>query len=259
MQKDYDLIIHDFPQSLKSINIYPIGDTQVGSANFQEDLFEQWLEVVKQDDNGFIVIVGDMLNNGLKTSKTNSYREVMTPKEAKTYLKGKLDSVKDKIIGCVTGNHEERSISNTDNDPLEDIMEVLGKLDYYRENMAFLKMSFGFHKTSCKKCTYCIVLAHGVSKNKTSTFGYVIDGMDLFITGHTHDPHSKFPAKIRIDPRNNLVKLVDFAHIVVPSFDSFGGYALRGLYLPQSSYKFPVIHLNGEKKEVNLSWKTLKY
>jgi len=152
------------------------------------------------------------------------------------------------------GNHEYRSIDEVDDCPLYDVMAKFDLEDIYRENMAFMKISLG-EKSIDRQYTYTVVLGHGVSKNKTEMFGYSVDGMDVFITGHTHQPASTFPAKIVIDPHNNKVSLVEYTHVTVPSFQMLGGYALKGMYLPQSYSKIPVIELGGEnKKGVSVHW-----
>lgn len=258
MKDDLSLIVHKYNQNVKSLNIYPIGDTQVGSANFDQELMKNWVKMVKNDPNAAVVIVGDMLNNGLKNSKTNVYREVMTPQESKYWLIDTLKPIADKIIGCVTGNHEIRSVNETDNDPLYDIMYSLGKEDLYRENMAFLKVSLG-RKSDDRQYAYTLCLAHGGSKRKTEDFAWTVDNLDIMVTGHTHTPSSSFPAKYVIDTHNECIRRVGFTHIVVPSFDLHGGYALRGLYRPQDSEKIPVIKLDGTRKGIQVLWTDVKY
>ena len=253
MNNDLRLIVHKFDKDLEELHIYPIGDTQIGSAHFNQTLCNSWLKRVENDPLGKIVIVGDMLNNGLKCSKTNVYKEVMNPEQAKEQLYSILLPVKDKILGVVTGNHELRSVNETSSDPLKDVLWKLGLENLYNENLTFLKINFG-KNTHSRQSSYTMLLAHGVSKTKTENFAYTVDGLDIMVTGHIHSPKSSFPAKIVIDSRNELVSLVGFTHIVVPSFDQFGGYTARGLYSPQDSTKIPMIILSGKEKKVEVLW-----
>lgn len=257
MISDFDMIVKKLPETQKYANIYAIGDTQVGSSNFDEKLFMNWRDRVVADPFGLVVLVGDMLNNGLKTSKTNVYREVMHPSEAKKWLAKELAPLSGKIIGAVTGNHEQRSINGSDDCPLYDIMAKLDLEHLYRENLAFIKLNLGL-KQKGKQVSYMIGLAHGVGGKKTKAFPYAVEGLDLFITGHTHDPQSAFPARIVPDMHNETVRIVGFTHIIVPSFDTYGGYVARGLFLPQDSTKIPVVILDGSQKKVEVSWKQEK-
>lgn len=255
---DFDLIKKKFSEDTMEIRIYPLGDTQVGSKNFDEKLFFAWRDMVEADPYGYSVLVGDMVNNGTKTSKSNTYAESMRPREQKAWLKTELYPIRHKILGAVRGNHEERSVNETDDCPLYDIMCKLDIEDLYRENLCFLNLSLG-KKANGKQANYNIVLAHGASRNKTENFSYTIDGMDVFVTGHIHRPASTFPAKLVIDPQNSCIRRVGFTNVVVPSFDRFGGYTASGLYMPQDSTKVPVVMLSGHEKEVNVLWKTVKY
>lgn len=253
MLNDFVLIKHMLDKELPYINIYPIGDLHLGTGNFNAAAFDRWKKIVMGDPYSKVVIIGDMLDNGLKNSKTNSFEASMQPHEQKEWLKRELLPLRSKILGAVQGNHEYRSNILTDSCPMYDVLAKLDLEDLYRPNMAFLKVNLG-QRTIDRQCSYTIVLAHGASKNKTSTFGYAIDGMDIMVTGHIHQPNSAFPSKVVIDSKNEVVTMRDFTHITVPSFQSLGGYTLKAMYLPQSSTKFPVIRLDGKIKEVGVSW-----
>lgn len=258
MKNDFEMIIKTFPRHFEYINLYAIGDTQVGSPNFDKELFGKWVKMVADDPYGFVVIVGDMFNNALKMSKSNSYSETVSPMEAKIWLWKQLKPIAHKILGGVRGNHEERSVNMTDDCPLYDVFAKLDIEDDYRENMAFINLSLG-ERNKDRQVNYNIVLGHGVSNSKTEMFSYAIDNMDIFITGHVHQPKSMFPSKIVIDPHNKIVRMVDFTHVIVPSFDRYGGYVLKGMYRPQSSEKIPIIRLDGTQKDVDVIWKSVKY
>lgn len=252
IKKDFDMIVSKLSEDIECVNIYPLGDVHIGSAEFSQGLFDKWMKMVSDDVNGYVVIIGDMIDNGLKNSKTNVYEATMRPRDQKEWLRKALSPIKHKILGACRGNHEIRSTLESDDCPLYDVMSKLDLEDLYRENMAFLKVNLGYRNRD-RQFSYTIVLAHGGSKAKTSKFGYAIDGMDILVTGHTHSPESNFPTKVIMDTKNEVVKLQDYAHIVVPSFAEFGGYALRGMYMPQSN-KFPIIRLDGEKKGVEIKW-----
>lgn len=253
MLDDFVLIKHKLSEELPYINVYPIGDLHIGSGNFNEKSYKRWKEHVINDPYGKVVIVGDMIDNALKTSKTNSFEATMSPFEQKLWLKDELEEIKDKILGATQGNHEYRSNIVADVCPLYDVMAKLDLEDLYRPNMAFLKINLG-RRNADRQCSYTIVLAHGASKNKTKNFIYSIDGMDIFVNGHIHEPNSGFPSKIVIDSKNEVVTMRDFTHVVVPSFQGLGGYVLRGMYMPQSSEKFPILRLDGQVKEVSVQW-----
>lgn len=240
-------------KDLDGINIYPIGDLHVGSRELDMGLWRAWKKMVMEDENGYVVLVGDMMDNGLRNSKTNVYEATMPPFEQKEWLKREFFDLKDKILGAVKGNHENRSTIETGDDPMYDVMAKLDLEDLYRPNAVFMKVNLG-EKAKDRQWSYTLMLAHGGSRNKVEKFGYAIDGLDVMVTGHTHKASSTFPSKIVIDSHNEVVRRVGFTDLVVPSFAVMGGYALRNMYLPQDSGKFPVIHLDGRSKGVSISW-----
>lgn len=255
IENDFKMIVHKLDPDIGGINLYALGDTQIGSPNFNPELLKNWVKMVKNDPKGYVVLVGDMINNAVKSGKSLMYSEKMRPFDQKMMLIEELRPIGDKLLGAVRGNHEKRSVKDVDDCPLYDAMMALGKEHLYRENAVFMKLNVG-QRTKEKQVSYTVVLGHGVSSTKTKKFAYAIDGMDLFITGHTHDPQSNFPAKIVIDSHNEVVRTVGFTHIIVPSFDEFGGYVLEGMYMPQDSAKFPVVALNGKIKDLEVTWKT---
>lgn len=253
MRDDFDMIVWKLEEDYPIANIYPIGDLHIGSPEFNVKKFMKWRDMVADDPYGRVVILGDMIDNGLRNSKTNVYMATMNPMEQKWELARLLMPIKEKIIGAVSGNHEYRTTRETGDCPLYDVMVKLDLEEYYRPNMAFIKINVG-RRNAERQWSYALVATHGQSANKTKKFVPYIDGMDIFLSGHIHNSGSSFPAKIVMDTKNNVVTQVPVIPVVVPSFADYGGYAIRGLYEPSSNVLVPVIHLSGEKKEVTLSW-----
>lgn len=253
MKQDMELIVHKLGLELPYINIYPIGDVHVGSELFDQARFKEWIAMVKSDPYGYVVIVGDMVDNGLKNSKTNCYEAVMRPREQKEYLKRALAPISNKILGAVRGNHEERSVKETDDCPLYDVMSKLDIEDLYRENMAFIKVNLG-QRALDRQVSYVLTLAHGGSRSKTDKFSYAFDGVDIFVTGHIHQPSDSFPSKIVVDTKNETIREVGMIHATVPTFQKTGGYTLRGLYMPCDQSRIPIIRLDGKTKRSEIKW-----
>lgn len=254
MKDDFTLISWKLDRGFEKINLYPLGDVHRGNKMFSETLWNRWKNMVMNDPFGYVVICGDIFEMNLKNSKGNSYENRSRTPDDKRWLASELKPFKDRILGGTMGNHEYRGVYATDDCPLYDVMCKLDIEDLYRENMAFIKVSLG-QRGMDRQVTYTIVVGHGVSSKKTETFGYAIDGMDIFITGHTHMPTSNHPAKIVIDPHNDIVKLVGYKHVVVPSFLDMGGYVLKGMYMPHDNNVIPILSLSGREKKIEVTWK----
>ena len=251
MLDDYVLIDAKFDK-LKFLNIYPLGDVHLGSKECDMNLLKQWVEMVKNDPNGVVVIIGDMMNMGLRNSKSNVYEEVLSPMQQKELCYEILNPIADKIIGACSGNHEYRSVKEVGTNPLYDVMCRMRIEDRYRENACFIKLTVG--KQGKNPITYGIVLTHGSSKTKDEKWTYGVDGCDCFISGHTHLGTHQPLGKIRMDLIHNKVKTVGYQHIVVVPFQRYGGYAIRGKYMPNHLGQFQCITFDGTSKRVGYSY-----
>ena len=250
MKNDFEMIVKKLGTDLEYINIYPVADVHIGSQECDETLFKEWVDMVKEDQNGYVVIAGDMMNMGLRNSKTNVYEEKYSPSEQKERLFELLEPIKEKILACVGGNHCERANKEAGQHPLYDVMCMLGQKDAYRKNACFLKVSLGTRAAGTRQHTYTIVVHHGGSKAKREKWLNSIDGADILITGHTHTLSQTAPCKTVIDAKNNKVRTVELTDVVCSSFQQYGGYAISGMYTPQASRRFQTIRLDGKKKRV---------
>ena len=257
--KDFDLIVRHFPSN-DDLRIYPISDVHLGAAEHMDKAWEEFLKMIKEDENAYLVLAGDLINNATRNSVSNVFEETMRPREQKRIMADMLMPVRDKILCAVSGNHERRSIKDADDEPVYDIMCKLDIEDRYRQNMAFMKLQIGDTAGDGRKNpTYTIVATHGsgggiytgASVNRNERFGYVIDGMDCLITGHSHKAYVTQPSKIFIDTHNNNVRFRPFKVVSATSWLEYGGYAAQKQLLP-SSHAPQVIELAGRKKEIKV-------
>ena len=105
MLDDFILLTHSF-KNAPFINIYPLGDVHLGSKECNLDLLKEWVDTVKNDPFGYAVIIGDLMNMGLKNSKTNVYEEVLSPMEQKDLCYVMRSPSEDKIRAGCSGNDE---------------------------------------------------------------------------------------------------------------------------------------------------------
>lgn len=251
MLDDFQLITHKF-ETAPRINIYPLGDVHLGSKECNMRLLSEWVEMVQQDPFGKVVIIGDMMNMGLRNSKSNVYEEDLTPMQQKELCFDILNPIADKILAGCSGNHEYRAVREVGINPLYDVFCRMRIEDRYRENVCFLKLSVG--KVGSNNNTYGVVLTHGKSKNKDLDWTYSVDGADVFISGHTHLGTHQPCGKIRMDLSHDKVKKVGYQHIVVLPFQEYGGYALRGKYMPNSLGQFQCVTFDGNSKRVQYAY-----
>lgn len=251
MLDDLQPIIIKFPSSCRYIHIYAISDLHIGAKECNIKKFKLWLDMVINDPVGYVVICGDMINNGLKDSKTNVYEEVLRPSDQCDLLIKLLKPLADagRILGWIGGNHEYRSVRESDDDPAYNCARTLGVSDRYRQNFAGIKISLGTDpRKRTRQCTYVIGLIHGASRIKHMKFCNSLEGFDIVYSGHVHDPYLEIGTKLIFDTHNNAMYTKSHKRIVLPAFLEPGGYALRGEFLPQSYADISRTTLYGYRK-----------
>lgn len=265
MLPDFEMIQHQFLGG-HDITVIPVADVHLGSPECREQEFIEFIQKVAEMPNTYLVLLGDLIDNGTKSSVTNPFRATMPPSQQKREMANILEPVKDRILCILPGNHERRSMKDADDDPVYDIAAKLDIEHLYRENIAFVKIQLGTeeaqeeHANSKFRPCYNLVVTHGAgggimtggSVNRSERFGYVIDGMDALIVGHTHKPYTTQPGKIVIDPRNNQVTVKPFKVVCATSWLDYGGYAARMMLLP-STFCLNTINLSGCGKEITVT------
>ena len=244
MKTDFDLIVHRLPEC-KEARLYVIGDLHVGAIEANIKGWEQFVQKILQDKNAYIVILGDMMNNSIKTSVSNVYEEVLRPRDQKRYLVSALSQLTERILCIVPGNHEQRN-KDVDDEPLYDVACKLDLEDVYRPNCAFVKACFGNRDKGGQTVplqTYVLAVTHGAgggiytgaTVNRNERFGMVLEGVDVLCVGHTHKGTISKPSKIVVDIHSNCVKQQSMTVISACSWLSYGDYALSKMLLPSQA------------------------
>ena len=262
MLPDFEMIQHQFLGG-HDIDVIPIFDVHLGSPECQEQQFIEFVKKVAETEHTYLILGGDLIDNGTRSSVTNPFRATMPPSQQKREMANILAPVRDRILCMIPGNHERRSGKDADDDPIYDIAAKLDLESLYRENIVFMKIQLGSDLSSevnsKYRPSYVFVVTHGSgggiltggSVNRSERYGYVIDGMDALIVGHTHKPYTTQPGKIYIDRQNNQVSIKPFKVVSATSWLDYGGYAAQKMLLP-TSHCLNTITLSGYKKKMTV-------
>lgn len=256
MRGDFEIIRHSFPR--KDIKVIPIADVHLGAVEHMAKEWESFCNGVGPDT--YLMLIGDLIDNGIKTSIANPYEQTMRPREQKQRMVEMLAPLRDKILCIIPGNHEQRN-RDVDDDPTYDIACKLDLEDVYRENIAFLKLQFGRQDwDGGKNPTYSIACAHGngssiytgAANTRAERFGMAIDGIDMLCTGHTHKPMDYPVGKLSVDLHNNKVSIKPFRMVVATSWLDYSAYAIKKLLVPTVHQRQEIL-LAGGKKEIRVT------
>ena len=227
MLDDFQPIVHRLDG--RTIRVWAVADVHIGAREADIVGFKRFINGLGDDD--YIVLVGDLVNNGIKDSLTNVYEEVLPPSAQVDKAVELLEPVKDRILGAVSGNHENRTTKAVDIDITHTIMCLLGHPELYRRNMAFIRVNLVKGTT---KDHYALMLTHGKSEARRRKFHYAVEGVDAIITAHTHNPLAEKPARI-VFTKSNRVRVEPLVSMVATSWLSYGGYGAAGMYTPTAT------------------------
>jgi predicted phosphodiesterase len=249
------VIIREYPRDLPYLTLYPIADVHLGAAECMEDEFKRYILRIKDDPHAAVLLAGDLINNGIKSSKTDVYKEKYPPDLQKEMMIDLLEPIKEKIVAGVSGNHERRTAKESCQDVMKDIFTALQIKGRYEPDAAFIKISLG-EKQNKKPATYMLFLAHGAGGGAslgagiTKQDGYqlAIEGVDISISGHTHKPAKVPSARLVFDPRNNNIIKSNTLIFVATAWLEYGGYPVAAQMKPTAFYP-DTITLYGDRKE----------
>jgi predicted phosphodiesterase len=258
MLQDFQMIVHKFPDR-PDITIIPFADTHIGSPECMEEELIDFLKMVEETPNVYLAILGDLIDNCTRNSIGSVFTQRYRPADQKKLIAKLLEPVRDRVLVATQGNHEARSMKDADDCPLYDIMCKLDLEHLYRENIAFVKIQMGDNRNGEGKRnpTYVLACTHGTgggmftggAVNRNERFGYVLDGVDALVTGHTHKPVVSAPGKLKVDPWRNTVQVVPFKVVTATSWLEYGGYAAKKMLLP-ATHSLQTMTLRGKKKEI---------
>lgn len=261
MNNDLDVITIQRPEDWERMRVYAIGDTHVGSAEFNEKAVRKKLKIIEDDPYGVLCICGDLGDFGLKNSKTNVYQANMQPKEQQEYLYELFLPVADKIAAAVPGNHEERITKEVGLCPLYDLCVRWGVPEVYRENVAITKFLFGMNDSGQRQHCFIGVTTHGTTRNKHRKFISGFDGIDFAVSGHTHMPEYSPHGKIRVDRNTATARHIPYKEIVVDANLNLGGYGLKKEYeiAPPPELQYLELSVYRESNRIRTAHKVMDY
>lgn len=245
MRSDFDLIVHKLP-SAPELKLYAVGDLHVGAIESNRKAWERFCQLVLCDKSAYLLILGDLMDNGTKQSVTNCFDASMRPREQKKYLMNCLRPLSDRVLCCVAGNHEARN-RDVDDAPLYDVCCKLDIEDLYRPNAAFLKLNIGGRDNGeggekpLQVYTACVLhgsgggILSGATINRNERFSYILEGVDILAVGHTHKGIISKPSRICLNAHSNSVTQKSMTVISCCSWLSYGGYALNKMLLPHQA------------------------
>jgi predicted phosphodiesterase len=246
-------------ENAKNIEIIVIGDLHIGDKLFNKKKFLEMRDYIKNTENCFCILNGDLINNATKNSVSDIYNEELSPMQQINVLLDYLEPIKDKILVATNGNHEFRSFKESGIDIMAIVMRELRLSDRYAEDSYYLFLYFG-EKNQGRKApmVYTIYGKHGLGGGGTP--GGKINKLvkmsetcfaDLYVISHMHQPIATSLDFIIPDYANQSLNQKTMKFLMSNSCLEFGGYGERFNLRPASTDYTKAI-LSGKERRIKI-------
>lgn len=257
---------HVLDTEFKLLEVIPTSDSHYGNHLFSKHHFQRHVKYILDTPNAVTFLCGDLCESSIRSSKGDIFKQVGSPQDQRDWIIEQLRPLSDarKILGAVTGNHENRIWKEAGFDPTKDIAKALN-IPYRAEGM-LVKTSFGSgnENHNDRPYTYYGYFTHGyggartssakaVKVERTSTFIHA----DFYVMSHDHVANAAPVIYLMPDNRTKTDEVTGFttgkitAHrkllIKSNAYIKWGGYSELGGFSP-TDLETPIITLAGEGK-----------
>lgn len=254
----------ELSREFENLKLVTVADYHCGSAQCQMSLIEDELKYIKNNENVYAIVNGDLLENATRNSLGDVYTQKISPMKQINKIVEMLKPIKDKILCLTSGNHENRSYITEGIDLMQIVAQELGLSDKYSNGSCLLFLRFGTMSNGCKESKnkskirmvcYTVYVTHGSGgggkigskSNRAAELQNIIDA-DIYIISHMHAPNAFKEGYYRVDTRNSAVAFVDKLFVISGAkLDWNNSYAEKKSLKP-SSLVNPIITLEGKRK-----------
>ncbi len=227
------------------LTLIPLGDVHYGSKDCDVDIFKAHIEMIKKMDNCAVILMGDLTSTGTRDSVgAGAYDDICTPEEQYYRMLDFLEPIKDKIIGILQGNHEER-VRNASSFDINKLFARDLKVPYLQYGAALkLKVNeinihvYAIHGGSCATTLAGKMNACRKMQEKVNA--------DIYLHAHTHGLDYSPQIYYEIDNRSRTVVQRIRHFVLTGSFVTWDSSYGEMKNLSPSPIGIPKIRLYGE-------------
>lgn len=239
------------------IDFVPLSDVHIGDYNCDKLLFQDYIDWIRDNPNALTFLNGDMVNVATTASKSSVFdQEKGLSWQIDTAVK-MLYPIKDKIIGCITGNHEERLASFCGFNPTELIATRLQIPYLGYSGVIDIKVQGSLDK----KAQNYIIYAHhttgggghtpGGKINRVDLMRKLVSNADVYIGSHNH--HLGVMPVLTVYYKAGKIRQQRQLLVDTGSFLKWNGSYAEFKQLPPAKLGAPKIRLDGLKHDIHCS------
>jgi len=240
-----------------------ISDTHIGDAAFEDEGYSKLcenIEWVHKEPNARVFLNGDILNVATRLSASTPFQQTRNLQQQVEFAVKIFTPIKDKIVGAISGNHEQRLQDFVGYCPLSTVCHLLGVQYFgYSAVINFLvgKESRGrgskiaytgyFHHTTGGGAT------PGGKINRVDKLRQLICNCDFYVGSHNHHL-GVMPVTTRsVDVVHKRIIVLRQLLIDSGSYLEWDDNYSEAKMFPPAKMGSPRIRLDGRKKDCHVS------
>jgi hypothetical protein len=218
----------------KKMNIAPLFDVHYGNVAHRKDKFLSYLKWIKNTDNVYVILGGDLVENAIDDGRGMTYDQNVNPQSQLDEMVEMLVPIAHKILVATSGNHEWRTYKKTGIDFMKILCDRLS-IPYFA-GPVLMSVLANNHKWS-------FYIQHGFGNSQTkggklnmaSKPKNFTSDIQFFVQGHVHDAIAEAETCLVEDSMNCRLKYMTQWIVICPSFLRWANtYAYRAGYKPPS-------------------------
>ena len=256
-----------------TVYLIPLGDIHLEDKYFtkkSEKKLKERIEWIRKRPNARAFITGDVFNVATRASKTSPFsinKKLLNDYDGDqmAYAVDLFSPIKEKIIGAIDGNHEQRTI---DFNNRSWITEFCGELSTKEREikycdiscLLFLKIGKS-NKEGDKRSaqTYSGYIHHttggggtpGSKINRVKKLEDIVVGCDFYIGAHNHMSGAINLSTFISNPNNCTVTQLNQVYVDAGGFLDYGGYVERYQLAP-TTLGAPTIKFEAKNKNIEV-------
>lgn len=249
-------ITHDLSASGNDVKIVPLADLHIGDSQSDMKLIKNMLDAILNLPDAYCILGGDLMDSAIASSIGDTYAAKLQPMEQLEKCVELFSPLADagKILGVLSGNHENRIYKAVGVDMTRVFCDQLNLSEVYSDTTALYFLKVGRQRRN-RPFTYTLYYTHGSGGgrkpggkiNRLVDYATIVDA-DVYVCCHTHMPAVAKMEYFRPVPQNGTLARVEKTFVNTASALVYGGYGDKQGYTPASN-AFPVIELHGDGGE----------
>ena len=253
-----------FPEEQDHLYFIPMGDLHIGDdagvggesdeGKYATKKFKGMIEWINAHDNAYTFLMGDLFDTAIRGSKGDIHNQRYNLKQGKDLLYDFINPITNKVLGCISGNHEERAERETGDNPVDDWAKRMN-IEYFPNWAAYLFLGVGDthnRKDRRRAYIYTMFLHHmgggGRTKGgKLRRVEYLKDMVQaqIYCGAHVHIKGAFKGKYVAPNINGKVLHDVQQTFVATGSYMGYAPYAIKAQF-DKPATGAPRIRLNGE-------------